>query len=199
MPVKASRFPTVISLFIIVSTHTSISSAQEEKGSRSAGLKSSIGKMSIFTQGATKGLAIQLVIENVTKNRIYLFITGDSRASLSDGNSLTLQEVIGLTYCRMLYPPEKATMLCLDNHGVDLSYYSYVEAGEKADLSLRYKFDHISSGYSPSGSVSFRVIMVSRVSYAEPGSFEAADPKNITSPQVVILNFPLKPLSGTVN
>jgi hypothetical protein len=200
MTVRASRFAVALSLLLTASMHPSISSSREEKASQSSGLKASIGQISIFTHGAAKGLAIQLVLENVTKNRIYLFITGDSRASLSDGNSLTLQEVIGLTYCRMLYPPERATQLCLDNHGMDLNYYSYIDSSGKADLSLRYALDRAPSGYSPSGSLSFRIIIVSRVAHAAPNSLEAeADPKNITSPQVVILNFPLTPLNVTVD
>ncbi|MGH6810789.1 MAG: hypothetical protein ACREDM_00090 [Methylocella sp.] len=204
MTVKAARFAAAFLLLVIAFMHPALSqpssSSRQSKASQSSGLKATIGKLSVFTNAATKGLAIQLVLENITRNRIYLFITGDSRASLSDGNSLTLREVIGLTYCRILSPPEQATKFCLDSHGMDLNYYSYIDAGETADLSLRYSLDNVSSGYTPSGSLSFRLIMASRVAHALPNSLEAqADPKSITSPQVVILNFPLTPLNVSVD
>jgi len=200
MPVIASRFAMAFMLSVTMSMYPYTSTARDEKTVQSSGLKASKGKISLVSQGTSKELAIQLILENITENRIYLFIIGDQRASLSDGKSLKLREVIGMPLCGLLYSPDVATKRCIEEHGMDINYYSYIDAGETSDISLRYTFDHVDSGFNPSGSLSFRTIMVSRVARAPLNSLEAgADSKGITDPKVIILNFPLIPFNSIEN
>lgn len=165
--------------------------------SQSSGLKASIGKINVLRKDVVEGVSLQVVLENVTDKRIYLFITGDRQVSISDGQMLILKDVTGIVYCETFYAQDKATQRCLKNHGGDLSYYSYIDPHDKADVSLRYLFEHRTQrGYEPSGSLGFTLIMVSRVAHALPNSLEAqANPDSISSPELVKLNFPLVPLS----
>jgi hypothetical protein len=193
--IKRTLARAVVSLLVFISLICSDSLAAETKSSQSSGLKASIGRISVFDHGNNKGLAIQVILTNVTKNRIYVFLTGDAKAALSDGNTLSLEEIIGVTYCRMLYPPEQATAFCMKTHGMDLDYYSYVDPEGQSDLLLRYMFDGAGSQYTPDGSLSFRLIMITRVAHTLADSLEAqADPKSVAAPQIVILNFPLTQL-----
>lgn len=165
--------------------------------SQSSGLKASIGKTNILRKSVVEGISIQIVLENVTNNRIYLFVTGDKKVSLSDGQTIILKEVTGLPYCKMPYAQEKAARLCIENRGGDLSYYSYIDPHDKSDISLQYLLERRAHReYGPSGSLGLRLILVSRVAHALPNSLEAqANPDSISSPELVILNFPLIPLS----
>ncbi len=201
MALKAAWLTIALTLSVVASPGATAwgqpsTSPPEHKTSFSSGIKATPGNIKLASFGANQEAIIPIELENVTKDRIYLFVVGDRRASVSDGNSLRLQEAIGLTFCNMLYPQEVATKLCIDRNGIDLNYYSYIESGEKLEISLRYLLDHVKAGYTPSGSISFRLMMVSRVAHAAPGSPEVqADPKNITTPQLVIFNFPPQPLA----
>ncbi|MBE7210975.1 MAG: hypothetical protein INR65_08140 [Gluconacetobacter diazotrophicus] len=161
---------------------------------RSSGLDASIGIINLPQAGE---IEVPLSLTNSTKQRMYLFITGDNRATLSDGHSLRLKEVVGVTYCKLLYPPEKVAQLCMEQHGNDVNYYSYIEPGDSSHISFQYSMDHVPQGYTASGAINFRAIAIIRNAFAVPNSLEVrANPGNITPPQVVILNFPAWPLAG---
>ena len=171
--------------------------SSEYSSAQSSGLRASIGAINTIVERRSKVVSIQIILENITSNRIYLFAVGGNQAAISDGQSLKLEDVIGLTYCKLQFHQEKNTRLCVERHGGDLNYYSYIDSGGKSALSIRYLLpDHLPREYVPLGSLSFRLIMVSRVASALPNSLEAqANPNSISSPHLIVLNFPLIPLN----
>lgn len=74
--IKRTLARAVVSLLVFISLICSDSLAAETKSSQSSGLKASIGRISVFDHGNNKGLAIQVILTNVTKIEYMYFLRG---------------------------------------------------------------------------------------------------------------------------
>ena len=152
---------------------------------QSAGLRATIDAISIERQ-----MSIQVLIRNISRDRIYIHSVGPVVIALSNGKQLTLTSVSGIAYCR-IFPARQAELmsLCQRQLGPDINSYDYIEPDDTLTLVYTYHGDEMERNVPAGTSLGFRIGFLARLGPSDLNSLRA--PSQATAlPQSVYLNFP---------
>ena len=164
---------------------------------QSGGLSASINSVGVDSNNR---VTVQIVLQNNTKNRIYLMAFGSNKAATDNGafGQLSNGDMSGINSCNIYGGSEDSfsSNICLnDEHNgfaKDLNKYSYIEPGEFIAISMRYGFNH---PIADATTISFAFRAIARNATGDIDSLSEADAaKAIGRPHTVNINFPLIPL-----
>jgi hypothetical protein len=186
------------SLFAVLSAHSHSSLAQTatppatlpdaRPAFQSSGLQASIN--SVGVQGGRE-ITVQMVLKNATQFRQYLLVFGSRSAALDTGKLGDLGDVSGINVCNLnggndqiIYDRCKETI-------ANVNYYTYIEPGESAAVSMKYGFSDIDKAAK---TISFSFKAIVRTAAADPDPLADLS-KGLSQPRVVIINLPLIPIN----
>jgi hypothetical protein len=176
----------VAALFFCIAQPESVP-AQPTSASQfqSSGLQASMGN--VVARG--RFVTVQLALKNTTNRRLYLLATGSQNASLSSGDILDLQEMVGVSYCFATNGDDANLEGCMNpGHSEDPSHYTVLEPNSTIAISFRYRLPSYSQPAVPGDTISFALKGLMRVGGSDPGEAGTERP---TEPRTFSIGFPL--------
>jgi hypothetical protein len=156
----------------------------------SDGLQVAINKIAVNNQR----IIVELIIKNATKNRIYVQMYGATQVATDNGVSGVVEDVVGIPYCDLSEEITDNLSHCQQQNEQNINDYTYIEPGEFTTASLPMI---MSGDLSSATAISFAFDAFVR---SAPPNYDDLDPSDaaqqLSPPHLVMLNFPLVPLSG---
>jgi len=152
---------------------------------QSSGLQASIGN--VVARG--RFVTVQIALQNVTNRRLYVLSTGSQNASLSSGDFLDLQEIVGVSYCFATNGDDANLEGCMNpGHSEDPSHYTVIEPSAAVAVSFRYRLPAYSQPAISGDTISFGLKGLLRIGGSDSRSGGGERP---TEPRAFAISFPL--------
>ncbi len=159
---------------------------------QSSGLSASINSAVVVQK---QKAAVQIALQNVAKNRIYLVAFGSNKASTDIGIAGTAPPYAsGINSCFFYNGQDDSysyneCMTGSQGIGRDINKYSYIEPGDTVVVSMEYNFP---GDASSAKTISFSLKLIARPTTGDVDSLSDAEAeKAIGRPRPVNINFPL--------
>lgn len=170
----------------------------------------SSGGLGVTIEGATPnngggsgagGVSVRMTITNQTSRRAYLFAVGAQNAVLSNGASLYLRNVAGVTYCSQDagYDESRNITKCRSDPQKleNIDYYSYLDPGDSVTVSYIYSSIDMLQALPPDTSISLSVDCIVRSGPTDDQRLGAeASGEGIAAPHLVEVHVPPVVIAG---